>query len=56
MRKLCNCAHAENICVVKSSEFFSDSYMLYRTHNFESLSVAHVLSMCTDTDSHDMHK
>ena len=25
------------------------------THNFESLSVAHVLSMCTDTESHDMH-
>ena len=38
-------------------EIFSFSVIhAVRTHNFESLSVAHVLSMCTDTDSHDMHK
>ena len=61
MRKVSNCAHADNICVVKSSKSSPAVHM----HNFDSISVAeekmhiklhvaHVLSMCTDT--HYMHE
>ena len=42
--------HADNICVVESSKSSSVMHALY-TYNFDSLSVVHVLSMCTDTDS-----
>ena len=36
MRKVCNCAHAENICAVKSSKSSPAVHM----HNFDSISVA----------------
>ena len=42
--------HADNICVVESSRSSSVMHALH-AYNFESLSTAHVLSMCTDTDS-----
>ena len=42
--------HADNICVVESSKSSSVMHALH-AYNFESLSTAHVLSMCTDTDS-----
>ena len=45
MRKLCNCAHTENICVVKSSEVFSDSYMLY-VHTTLKAFLWHMFFVC----------
>ena len=36
MRKVCNCAHADNICVVKSSKSSPAVHM----HNLDSISVA----------------
>ena len=51
VRKLCNCAHAENICVMKTSEFFSDSYMLY-IHTTLRAFLWHMFLVCALTLTH----